>query len=127
MTAKYSAAPDAQNLYDPRKQGSVPNPIAKPPQPFEQRYTPPPPQQAGQYPPQQQSAQSYPQPMTMQNPNLMDSAPYPPQSAFPSQGMPPVDLIEDEGFDYVTLALGILAALAVVGLVFLWIFVIVSL
>jgi len=119
VTAKYSAAPDAQSLYDPRKQGSVPNPIAKPPQAFEQRYTPP--------PPQQQSAQNYPQPMTVQNQNLADSAPYPPQSAFPSQGMPPVDYGEPEGFDYVTLALGILAALAVVGLVFLWIFVIVSL
>ena len=129
VTAKYSAAPDAQNLYDPRK-ASVPNPVAKPPQPFEQRYkTPPPPQQAGQqqaYYPQQQVAQNYPQPMTVQNRNLTDSAPYPPQS-YSSQGMPPVDYGEVEGFDYVTLALGILATLAVIGLVFLWIFVIVSL
>lgn len=44
VTAKYSAAPDAQNLYDPRSQ----NPIVKPAQPFEQRYTTPPPPQQGQ-------------------------------------------------------------------------------
>lgn len=126
VTAKYSAAPDAQNLYDPRSQ----NPIAKPAQPLEQRYTTPPPpqqgQQQGNYQPQQ-VPQNYPQPSTVQNPKLYDSAPYPPQSAFPSQGMPPVDMIEDIGFDYVTLTLGILAALAVIGLIFLWIFVILNL
>jgi len=129
VTAKYSAAPDAQNLYDPRKQPSVPNPVARPPQPLEQRFTtPPPPQQVpqqGYYPPQQQSAQGYPQPMTMQNPNLVDSGSYPPQPAYSSQPMMSID--EDEGFDYVTLALGMIAFMAVAGLIILWVFVISSL
>lgn len=125
LTAKHSSAPDAQNLYDPRSQ----KPIAKQPQALEQRYTTPSPPQQGQaqgYYQQQQGAQNYPQPNTMQNPNL-DSAPYPPQSAFPSQGMQAIEMVDDEGFDYVTLALGMLATLAVIGLVFLWIFVIVKL
>lgn len=127
VTAKYSAAPDAQNLYDPRKQASVPNPVARPPQPLEQRFTTPPPPagQQGYYPPQQQSAQGYPQPMTAQNPNLVDSGSYPPQPAYTSQPMMPID--EEEGFDYVTLALGMLAFLAVSGLIILWIFVITGL
>ncbi|GAB5492114.1 MAG: hypothetical protein Phog2KO_23290 [Phototrophicaceae bacterium] len=124
VTAKYSAAPDAQNLYDPRKQAPIQNPVAKPPQPLEQRYqTPPPPQAQGQpYYPPQQSAGNYPQPATIQNQNLVDSGAYPPQQAYVSRPMMAVE--EDEGFDYVTLVLGIIAAAAVGGLIILWIFVI---
>lgn len=127
VTAKYSAAPEAQSFYDPRQQPAVQNPVAKPPQPLEQRFTtPPPPQQSGgqNYHPAQQSAGDYPQPATMQNQNLMDSRSYPPQQMYPSQNMIP---IEDEGFDYVTLVLGIISVLAVGGLIILWVFVISSL
>ncbi|MEM9952001.1 MAG: protein kinase [Chloroflexota bacterium] len=125
VTAKYSAAPDAQNLYDPRQAPSVPNPVARPPQPFEQRFTPAAPQQQG-YPPQQ--AQGYPQPQTMQNPNLADSRPYPPQNVYPnSQSVPVYVPDDDEGTDLVTVALGVIALLAVGGLVILWVFVISSL
>ncbi|MGJ3238959.1 MAG: protein kinase domain-containing protein [Anaerolineae bacterium] len=120
-TAKYSAAPDAPNTYDPRKQSDS---VVKPAQPFQQNYIPAPPQQQAQqapyYGPQPQQGTPYPQ--TMQNPNLMDSGGYPPQVNYPSQAMLPVD--EEEGFDYVTIALGMLAVMAVGGLIILWIFVI---
>lgn len=124
VTAKYSAAPDAPSYYDPRKQPSVPapqneRPISQPAQPFEQRYTPPPPQQ-GQA--SQQQAQGYPQPATMYNQNLYDSGQYPQQSNFSQPMMP----IEDDGFDYVTIALGLIAVMAVGGLIVLWAVVIAS-
>ncbi len=130
VTAKYSAAPDAQKLYDPRQQPPIQNPVARPAQPLEQRYATPPPPQAGQAQPYyapQQAAQNYPQPMTMQNPNLVDSGQYPPQASFPSQGMPPYIGEEDDGADLVTISLGVIALLAVSGLVILWVFVISSL
>lgn len=128
VTAKYSAAPDAPSYYDPRQQAQASqNPVAQPPQPFEQRFTPPPPQAVQQAQPnyypsqQQQDAQNYPQPATMYNPNLGDSGVYPPQRSQPMLS------VEDDEFDYVTLALGVIAVLAVGGLILLWIIVISSL
>lgn len=127
VTAKYSAAPEAQNLYDPRQQPNIQNPVAKPAQPLEQRFTtPPPPQQQSRqqgYPSPQQAV-GYPQPATMQNQNLMDSGMYSSQQPYISREMLPV---EDEGFDYVTLVLGLIAVAAVGGLIILWVFVISSL
>jgi serine/threonine-protein kinase len=120
VTARYSAAPHAPQPYDPRQQASIPSPqgsITQAPQPFEQRYVPPPPPPAQQqaypqqqvYPPAQQ--QAYP-------PQMGDSAPYPPQYSRPMR-------IEEEpdGMDFVTIFLGILAVMAIGGLILLWIFV----
>jgi serine/threonine-protein kinase len=122
VTAKYSAAPNAPQPYDPRQSfqqaPSVPaaapqRPAAQPPQPFEQRYTPAQ-QQPAAYPP-------YQQPPAYQNPPVGDSAMY---QAHYSQ---PIAVEEEEGLDIVTIALAILAVIAVGGLLVLWIFVLTSL
>jgi serine/threonine-protein kinase len=116
VTARYSSAPHAPEPYNPRQQASIPSPqgsITQPPQAFEQRFSPPmPPQQQAAYPP----AQAYP-------PQIGDSGPYPPQYSRPMS----VTHEEDEGIDYVTILLGILAVLAIGGLILLWIFVIANL
>jgi serine/threonine-protein kinase len=125
VTAKYSAAPNAPQQYDPRRpyqpqqsQPSVHNPIKQAPQPFEQRYIPPPPQAQPKQPVPQQAQQHQPHYPTPQPPG--DSGRY------MSQQSRPMIPEEDTGFDYVTLILAFLAFLAIGGLVPLWIFVIAS-
>jgi len=120
VTAKYSSAPDAPQYYDPRQANPQPNnpSVARPAQPFEQRYTTPPPPQNAQTAPQQPyypDQQGYPAPQPQYNPALNESGNYPPQNF--SQPMPTV---EDAGMDYVTIALGLIAVMAVGGLIVLW-------
>jgi serine/threonine-protein kinase len=114
VTARYSAAPNAPQPYDPRQAyvqpPSVPaampqRGVAQPPQAFEQRYAPA---------PQYQQAPAY-------QPPTGDSALY--QASY-SQ---PIMVEEEEGLDVVTIALAILAVIAVGGLLVLWIFVLTSL
>jgi serine/threonine protein kinase len=137
VTAKYSAAPNAPEPYDPRKQApTIPSPqqrpVAKAPQPFQQNYVPPAP--APQYP-QQQVAPSYPAQPQQGYPAPQQSYPQA-QQAYPQAGYQgdsgvyapqynsqPILIEEDEGTDYVTIMLAILAVLAVGGLIVLWIIV----
>jgi eukaryotic-like serine/threonine-protein kinase len=131
VTAKYSAAPNAPEPYDPRKQqASIPapqRPVAQAPQPFQQNYVPPAPQ--------------YPQPAQQQYPQAAPQYPTQAQQGYPQpqQGYPqatyqgdsgayaaqynsqPIYTEDDEGADYVTIMLAILAVLAVGGLIVLWI------
>ncbi|MEL6403374.1 MAG: protein kinase [Chloroflexota bacterium] len=126
VTARYSAAPNAQNLYDPRNaQSQSAQNYPQAPQSFEQRYSVPAPQgqqnQQGYYP-QQPAPDNYPQPQTM-SPMAGDSARFASQQSQPySQNMPYVN--DEEGMDMVTISLGVLALIAVSGLVILWIIVI---
>lgn len=126
-TVKYSAAPDAPKYYDPRQQPAVQNPIAQAPQPFEQRFTPPAPQQSVAQP-----AENYPSQAAPVNAYPQSSTPYPPRGdsgAFPMQRSQPLITVDDDdkGFDFVTIALGIIAFLAVAGVMILWIVIISSL
>jgi len=121
VTAKYSAAPNAPQPYDPRRpypsEAQEPpahsNPIKSQPQPFEQRYTPPPPQPVPHpQPPQIQSSYQS---------GIGDS------DYFRAQASQPLQVNDgDNGIDYVTIILAILAFIAVAGLVPLWIVVFVS-
>jgi eukaryotic-like serine/threonine-protein kinase len=128
VTAKYSAAPSAPPPYDPRRpyqqpqdaQPSVPNPIVQPPQPFQQRYTPPPVQ--GQVVQQQVPQQGQFQPNYPVPPQAPSDSGY--YTAQYSRPMQPQD--EEEPFDYVTLVLAFIAIVAFLGLIPLWIFVLAS-
>jgi eukaryotic-like serine/threonine-protein kinase len=109
-TARFSPAPSAPQVYDPRQQAQNASPL-KPVQSLDQRFTPPPPQ-FGQVQ-QPYNAQGYGQ----QPPrNFGDSGQlYPPQ---PSQPMYPVE--EEQGTDWVTIALAVIAVIAVLGLIPVW-------
>lgn len=110
VTAKYGAAPNAPQQYDPRNpQGASipsPNPVTTPPQPFQQQYMPP-------------AAQQQPAPQQNASPVGMNSQPYGSQSQQFSRPIIP----EEEGTDYVTIVLAFLAFIAVAGLIPLWVIV----
>lgn len=110
VTARYSPAPNAPRPYDPRnpyhssQDPSVPAPHgpAQAPQ-NPDRFIPP---------AQPQDPAAYPAPQP-----IGDSSAY-----YPSQASRPIALDSDnEGLDYVTIVLAILAVVAVAGLVLLWI------
>jgi serine/threonine-protein kinase len=103
-TVKFSPAPSAPQPYDPR-QNMAPGVQAV--QPLDQRFTPPPPQQP-------MMAQNYPQ--SQNRPFGSDSAQYYPPNY--SQPMRPSD--EREAPDYVTIALAVIAVIAVLGLIPVW-------
>lgn len=134
VTAKYSAAPNAPEPYDPRKQqASIPapnqRPVAKPAQPFQQNYVPPAPQQGYPQPQQQypnQAQQVYPQaqPNYPQPQQQYPQAGYQGDSgAYAAQYSQPILTEEEEGTDFVTIALAVIAVFAVLGLIILWIMV----
>lgn len=130
VTAKYSSAPNPPQPYDPRNpaaslreqpsiQPSIPapggRPVTSPPQPIEQRYTPP-------ATPQGHSAQSVPAPQ-------YSNIPQPPtgdSGAYQAQYSQPIIEQPENETDIVTIVLAIFAFLAVAGLVPLWLFVLAS-
>lgn len=117
VTAKYGAAPNAPQPYDPRhpNQGaSIPapnHPATAGPQPFQQNYMPPPMQ-----------PQPQPVPQSIPQANMADSRPY----VAPAQQYSQPYVPAEEGTDYVTIALAFLAFVAVAGLIPLWVIVLAS-
>ena len=109
-TAKFSAAPSAPQTFNPR-QGQAPvSQGVQMPQPLDQRFTPPPPQI--NVPP------GYQQPGYGQSRQPFGNEPnqyYPPNQ---SQPMRPVET--EEGTDWVTIVLGILAVISILGLIPVW-------
>lgn len=105
-TVKFSPAPSAPQPYNPRQQYGSP---VQPVQPLDQRFTPPAPQvvPSQMYPPQAAQPGFGADPYNYYPPNY-------------SQPVRPID-VGDDGRDYVTIALGIIAVVAIFGLIPVWI------
>lgn len=108
VTAKYGAAPNAPQPYDPRNPQGIPSPspVTTPPQAFQQNYMPP-------------AAQPQPTPMPQQNVQQAAMGNNQQYANPPSQFSRPI-VPEEEGTDYVTIVLAFLAFIAVLGLIPLW-------